>query len=102
MSGLNFSREKAENKRLNLFMQQRPKTAHRNLAVRCFRGFAGDREARCEAIHKHLKIQTVPGLGSFEFEAQAFQTGRNRIDRDESRDALPAHLYERFLCLSTL
>jgi hypothetical protein len=37
------------------------------LAVRCFRGFLGDREARYRALDAHLNAQRVPALPRFKY-----------------------------------
>lgn len=39
-------------------------------AVRCFRGFLGDREQRYQAIDDHLDKVSIPALASFEYDPQ--------------------------------
>lgn len=39
-------------------------------AVRCFRGFLGDREIRYQAIDKHLDKVSIPCVASFEYASQ--------------------------------
>jgi hypothetical protein len=39
-------------------------------AVRCFRGYLGDREQRYQAIDEHLQTHHIPALASFAYEAE--------------------------------
>ncbi|HEV7858307.1 MAG TPA: lipopolysaccharide core heptose(II) kinase RfaY [Pyrinomonadaceae bacterium] len=39
-------------------------------AVRCFRGYLGDREQRYQAIDEHLQSHHIPALASFAYEAE--------------------------------
>ena len=39
-------------------------------AVRCFRGYLGDREQRYQAIDEYLQSQRIPALASFAYEAE--------------------------------
>lgn len=42
----------------------------RVFAVRCFRGYLGDREQRYRAINAHLKSHNIPALASFTYEPE--------------------------------
>lgn len=53
-------------------------TSGKSSAVRCFRGFIGDRETRYKAIDQHLDSVKVPSLASFEYETQGILIGSNR------------------------
>src|SRR4051812_29756681 len=47
-------------------------------AVRCFRGFMGDRELRYERINQHLDKVSVPYFASFEYDAQGILVNGTR------------------------
>lgn len=47
-------------------------------AIRCFRGFMGDRERRYKAIDQQLDSVAVPAVASFEYEADGILVGPNR------------------------
>ncbi len=47
-------------------------------AIRCFRGFLGDREIRYRAINHHLDSVVIPALASFEYDPQGILVGPNR------------------------
>jgi Metal binding domain of Ada len=55
----------------------KPGNGSPSFAVRCFRGFLGDREPRYRAIHAHLQRHRVPALASFIYEPEGiFVEGR--------------------------
>ncbi len=43
-------------------------TGSRAQAVRCFRGFSGDREKRYQAIDNHLDTTSIPCIASFDYD----------------------------------
>lgn len=47
-------------------------------AIRCFRGFMGDREQRYKAIDQHLDSVAVPAVASFEYDSTGILVGSNR------------------------
>lgn len=48
-------------------------------AVRCFRGFLGDREARYKAIDEHLEKARIQSLASFDYDAEGILVGGKRF-----------------------
>lgn len=44
-------------------------------AVRCFRGYLGDREARYKAIDKHLETERIHALASFDYDTEGILVG---------------------------
>lgn len=44
-------------------------------AVRCFRGYLGDREARYKAIDKHLETTRIHALASFDYDTEGILVG---------------------------
>jgi hypothetical protein len=50
----------------------------RNYAVRCFRGYLGDRDHRYRAIQQHLRLHPVPFLSDFQYDAEGILVGGNR------------------------
>ncbi|HEX8136262.1 MAG TPA: Ada metal-binding domain-containing protein [Pyrinomonadaceae bacterium] len=48
----------------------KPATGSQAFAVRCFRGYLGDREPRYRAIHAHLQSNYVPALAGFSYEPE--------------------------------
>lgn len=52
--------------------------AGKSSAIRCFRGFMGDRERRYQAIDRHLDSVAIPALADFEYNAEGILVGPNR------------------------
>jgi hypothetical protein len=52
--------------------------AGKSSAIRCFRGFMGDRERRYKAIDRHLDSVVMAALASFEYDAQGILVGPTR------------------------
>lgn len=48
-------------------------------AVRCFRGFLGDREARYKSIDEHLEKHRIHALASFDYDAEGILVGGKRF-----------------------
>src|SRR4030095_10099120 len=51
----------------------------RSFAVRCFRGYLGDRDQRYRAILQHLRSTPQPYLSEFIYEAEGILVGGNRF-----------------------
>jgi Metal binding domain of Ada len=55
----------------------KPTSGGRAFAVRCFRGYLGDREPRYRALHAHLQSHRAPALAGFTYEPEGiFVEGR--------------------------
>ncbi len=65
------------------------------LALRCFRGFLGDREQRYRAIQSQLSQVSVPGLASFKYDPQGIKMPVQRYPILKMRwiDGLPLDVY---------
>ncbi|HVG39126.1 MAG TPA: Ada metal-binding domain-containing protein [Pyrinomonadaceae bacterium] len=48
-------------------------------AVRCFRGFLGDRAERYQAIDAHLRAHTLPALAGFQYDPEGIFVGGRRF-----------------------
>jgi len=64
-------------------------------AVRCFRGFLGDREQRYQAIDDHLNKVSIPSLAGFEYDPQGILVVGRRYPAlvMEWIDGLPLDVY---------
>jgi hypothetical protein len=64
-------------------------------AVRCFRGFLGDREQRYQAIDDHLDKVSIPSLASFEYDPQGITVSGRKypVLVMEWIDGLPLDVY---------
>jgi hypothetical protein len=54
------------------------KSGAADYAVRCFRGYLGDRDSRYKAIQAHLRQHPVPFLSEFQYEPEGILVGGNR------------------------
>ena len=50
----------------------------KDYAIRCFRGYLGDRDQRYRAIQRHLRHHTVPYISDFNYEAEGILVGGHR------------------------
>lgn len=55
------------------------KSSGRDFAVRCFRGYLGDRDQRYRAIERHLRNHPVPALSDFQYGPEGILVGENRF-----------------------
>lgn len=64
-------------------------------AVRCFRGFLGDREQRYQAIDDHLDKVSIPSLASFEYDPKGITVSGRKypVLVMEWIDGLPLDVY---------
>ncbi len=55
------------------------KAPGRAFAVRCFRGYLGDRDQRYRAIQRHLKAHQVAALSEFQYSPEGILVGESRF-----------------------
>lgn len=53
--------------------------SHRAFAVRCFRGFLGDRDERYRAINAHLRERRFPSLTGFDYDPEGIRVGARKF-----------------------